>query len=212
MAITNLDELSAAVANWMERADLGPRIPEFIALAESRINRLLDAMLLEADVALAGVAGSRFIPLPAGVDQVKAFWIVRPGGRAPLAQANPDTLATDSAPGEPLQWAIDGPSIAFERPCAAAYAFQARIEGLLALTTSTPVNGVLTRWPDIYLFGVLAEAAPYMLDDERLAVFDAKFEKAIREVNRSERRKRGNVPLRTEAAHYSGRRFDIRRG
>ena len=41
MAISNYTELKTAVANWLDRDDLTDRIPEFIALAESRFNRLL---------------------------------------------------------------------------------------------------------------------------------------------------------------------------
>ena len=36
MAITTYTELETAVKNWLHRADLDSRIPEFIALAEAR--------------------------------------------------------------------------------------------------------------------------------------------------------------------------------
>ena len=38
MAITTYAELQAAAANWLVRADLTARIPEFIALALSLIH------------------------------------------------------------------------------------------------------------------------------------------------------------------------------
>ena len=48
MAISNYTELKTAVANWLDRDDLTDRIPEFIALAESRFNRLLRIRAMES--------------------------------------------------------------------------------------------------------------------------------------------------------------------
>ena len=41
MAISTFAELKTAAANWLDRSDLTDRIPEFIALAEARFNRIL---------------------------------------------------------------------------------------------------------------------------------------------------------------------------
>ena len=41
MAIGTFAELKTATANWLDRSDLTDRIPEFIALAEARFNRVL---------------------------------------------------------------------------------------------------------------------------------------------------------------------------
>ena len=48
MAISNYSELQTAVANWLDRDDLTARIPEFIALAEARFNRVLRLRSMEA--------------------------------------------------------------------------------------------------------------------------------------------------------------------
>jgi hypothetical protein len=47
MAITTYAELQAAAANWLVRGDLTARIPEFITLAEARLNRVLRARMAE---------------------------------------------------------------------------------------------------------------------------------------------------------------------
>jgi hypothetical protein len=41
MAISTYAELQTAAANWLGRADLTSRIPEFVALAEAKFNRTL---------------------------------------------------------------------------------------------------------------------------------------------------------------------------
>ena len=47
MAIGTYAELQTAVANWLDRDDLTDRIPEFIALAEAKMNRVLRISLME---------------------------------------------------------------------------------------------------------------------------------------------------------------------
>ena len=39
MALGTFTELKDAIADWLDRSDLTARIPDFIALAEARINR-----------------------------------------------------------------------------------------------------------------------------------------------------------------------------
>ena len=65
MAINTYATLQTAVANWLDRSDLTDRIPEFIALAEARMNRNLRlALMLNVDQTTLGgastlVAGTR---------------------------------------------------------------------------------------------------------------------------------------------------------
>jgi hypothetical protein len=40
MAINNYTELVAAIAEWLARDDLTARIPDFVTLAEAKINRV----------------------------------------------------------------------------------------------------------------------------------------------------------------------------
>src|SRR5215831_9409112 len=123
MAITNYSELQAAAANWLNRTDLSGsanRIPEFIDLAEARLNRDLKLRTMESDQAVATVAGSRFIALPSGYLEPLALFIERSTGREALTFV-PSRLETDGAAGEPQYWTVDGANIAFERPADQVY-------------------------------------------------------------------------------------------
>ena len=62
MAITTYDELKASIASWLNRDDLTAVIPDFIALAESSINRDLRhyKMVQRADATL----DSRYVQVP----------------------------------------------------------------------------------------------------------------------------------------------------
>ena len=75
MAISNYTELKTAVANWLDRDDLTDRIPEFIALAESRFNRLLRIRAMESKQTASTVAGQQNLALPARFIQMRNLQI-----------------------------------------------------------------------------------------------------------------------------------------
>ena len=143
MTITTYAELQAAAANWLVRADLTQRIPEFITLAEARLNRVLRARLAETEAMLTATVGSRTIPLPAGFAEPLALWIVSAGARTPLRFIEPRLLAASSLQGRPCSWSIDGANLAFDRPCDQAYGLVLRMLAKFALSVSAPTNGLL---------------------------------------------------------------------
>jgi hypothetical protein len=62
MAITTYTELQTAAGNWLNRTDLTSRLPEFIALAESRFNRILNTPEMETIATLSTTAESVALP------------------------------------------------------------------------------------------------------------------------------------------------------
>ena len=48
-----------------------------------------------------------------------------------------------------------------------------------ALTDSATTNWLLTANPDIYLFGALVEAEPYLKNDERMPMWTNRLDKAL---------------------------------
>ena len=64
MAIGTFDELKTAVANWLGRDDLTDRIPEFIALAEGRMNRTIFARAQEVRATATLTAEDAYTALP----------------------------------------------------------------------------------------------------------------------------------------------------
>lgn len=49
--------------------------------------------------------------------------------------------------------------------------------------TPTVTNGLLIRHPDIYFYGTLLESAPYMQHDERMPIWEKRYERAMAEAN-----------------------------
>ena len=195
MALTTYAQLKSAVADWLERSDLSDRVGDFITLAESRLNRVLRLRLMESDQSLAATPGSRMIALPVGFREPVALWLETAGGRRALSFVDAAGLEASASAGQPQHWTIDGGNLAFERPCDQAYGLTLRMLGRLALSDGAPSNAVLADYPDLYLFGALVEAAPYLRDAEMLSLFAARFEAALAEARMKEARSRALATL-----------------
>jgi len=212
MAITTYGELQAATANWLVRGDLVARIPEFIALAETRLNRVLRARLAEAEAALTAAPGGRTIPLPAGFAEPLALWIVQGTDRVALRFIEPSLLAATSLQGRPAIWSVDGANLAFDRPCDQAYPLVLRMLTKFALSDAAPTNALLSDSPDVYLFATLAEAGPFLRDGELAQAYEDRLSRAIAELNAKEARSRAPRTLATELPGRIETAFDITRG
>lgn len=198
MAITTYAELQAAAATWLVRADLTARIPEFIVLAEARLNRVLRARLAETEVALAAATGARSVPLPEGFTEPLRVWLERGGGREELPFIEASLIGASSLRGEPGAWTVDGANLAFDRPCDQAYALTLRMLRRFALSDTAPTNALLSGSPDVYLFATLSEAGPFLRDAELAGAYEAKLDRAIAELNAKDARSRAARRLVTE--------------
>ncbi|WP_340647534.1 hypothetical protein [Phenylobacterium sp.] len=198
MALSTYAELKAAIADWLERGDLADRTSDFIALAESRLNRVLRLRMMETEEVLTTTIGARTVTLPAAFREPIALWLQGPSGRTPLRFVDPAALSISTAAGGPQAWTLNAGAIAFDRPCDRAYSLALRMVGRLALSDAQPGNAVLTDYPDLYLFGALVEAAPYLRDAELLSLFMARFEAALTEARAKEARGKALATLGVE--------------
>lgn len=200
MAITTYAELQAAAANWLVRRDLSFRIPEFIALAEARLNRKVRKRQAEVESNLTGVPGSRFINLPAAFAEAVQCWIVTDGQREGLDYREPALSDAIAVASRPRYWGIDGPNLAFEAPCDQAYSLVLRYLAKYALSDAAPTNTLLTDAPDVYLFATLAEAGPFLRDNELASNYEAKLGRAIQELNTKDNRSKSMQAIQLEPA------------
>lgn len=184
MAITTYTELQTAVGNWLGRSDLTSRIPEFIALAEPKIRRNLRDRVVRTQGTL--TAGNDTLSPAASFKQVVSLALNESSYMYPLRPVAPNQLALlkTSGSGRPTAYAVVGGVIHFDIVPAAAYAYVlVYVDGLTALSGGNPTNNVLSNSPDIYMYGALLEAAPYLEHDQRVPLWSQAFEKAISEEN-----------------------------
>jgi hypothetical protein len=111
---------------------------------------------------------------------------------------DPAHLDVDTTSGQPRGWTIDGTTLAFDRPCDAAYSFPLRYLAKFALSDASPTNALLTDYPDAYLFATLAEAAPFLRDADLASAYESKLTRAIAEINAKDARSRAQQTLSSE--------------
>ena len=111
MSITTYTELQQAIADWLERADLTARIPDFIALFEATANRRLRLRQPEAVAILTPTSGVAALP----ADFLGARRVTWTGpSRVELEYVQPSYLqaAYPAAPaGVPRVYTIEGATL-----------------------------------------------------------------------------------------------------
>ena len=179
MAITTYSELKTAIADWLNRDDLTSTIPHFIALAEAQMNRTIRhrKMVTRSTATL----DTPYFAVPADWQENIRF-LLNTNPVTPLLYVTPEQLIEDqqkySAAGQPLFYTMVGQQFEVlpspDGSYSAELLYYAKIP---SLSDSATTNWLLTESPDIYLYGALAQSAPYLKEDERLQVWAALYQK-----------------------------------
>jgi hypothetical protein len=187
MALTSYDELQAAVARTLRRTDLDADIPDFVTLAEARMNRRLRvrAMAQRASATLS----QPYSAAPSDFLGVQTFTLEGDPPRV-LHYLTPDQMEGQArgGAGTPQRFTVVGGELRFDpapgAPVTGNLTYWARIP---ALSGSAPSNWVLERHPDAYLYGALAASAPFLRADDRLATWATLFLTALDDIEASDR-------------------------
>lgn len=168
--IQSFDDLKGAVGRWLHRSDLATPAEDFIALFEARANRNLRVRQMEATYSQSVTAQRNALPVG---------WLEMIG--KPTVGGKPQDFITrdqfklldGTIPAfESGYFSIFGSSIALNVDVSAgvtlAYDYYTKIPSLSA---SAQTNWLITDGPDIYLYGSLLEAAPYLKDDPRIEIW-----------------------------------------
>ena len=186
MAIGTFAELKTAAANWLDRSDLTARIPEFITLAEARFNRILRTRDMETvSTAISTAAGTREYSLPTGFVQMKEFHLTT-DPLTPLAYITPEMMTriwAGSGRGKPEVFTIIADNVRLgPNPDAVYTTSMLYYKTFTALSDAATTNDMLTNNPDVYLYGVLLEAEPFIMNDERVQLWGMAFKQAIDDI------------------------------
>ena len=199
MAISTFAELKTAAANWLDRSDLTDRIPEFIALAEARFNRVLRIRDMETvSTAISTTAGTREYSLPTGFVQMKEFHLTT-DPITPLSYITPEMMSrmwAGSTTGKPMVFTIIADNVRLgPSPDAVYTTSMLYYKTFTALSDSNTTSEMLTNNPDVYLYGTLLEAEPFIMNDERVPLWLAAFEKAVSDIQNQDNKDRHSGSL-----------------
>ena len=202
MSITSYTTLKSAIADWLLRDDLTAVIPSFISLAEAKFNRRI------RDYRMVKRANAEF---DAGYAAVPADWLqtvrfqLNTSPITTLEYVTPDQAAEEVrryvAAGQPRFFTVIGKQFqlvpAPDGTIQGELTYHAKIP---ALSDSVADNWLLDVAPDVYLYGALMEAAPYLDDAEKMGVWANLLEQAMQALRiEGERSSIGSSSLRMRA-------------
>ena len=211
MALGTFTELKDAIADWLDRSDLTARIPDFIALAEARINREIRIRPMEVRSTMETTSGQQYFNLPGGYIQMRNIQL-NTNPTTPLEYITPemlDRLYGSSTTGKPRAYTLIGDEIQLAPIPDSAYtlemAFYEKFTALGDGTSGTVTNNWLTtNAPDILLYGALMEAEPFIKNDERVAVWLNGYGNAIDKLQKADQRDRHSGSAMRVRNIYSG--------
>ncbi len=194
MAISTFAELKTATANWLDRSDLTDRVPEFIALAEARFNRILRIRDMETvSTAISTTGGTREYSLPTGFVQMKEFHLTT-DPLTPLAYITPEMMTrlwAGSSSGKPEVFTVIADNVRLgPSPDAVYTTSMLYYKTFTALSDDATTNDMLTNNPDVYLYGTLLEAEPFIMNDERVQLWATAFKQAIDDIQNQDNKDR----------------------
>jgi hypothetical protein len=176
MAFENYTTLKSDIADWLNREDLTAQIPAFIRLFEARANRVLRTHdMVKRSTAL---TDNGYFSVPS--DWLETIALLLTSGSLPqplefVSIEQSFALRAQNRNGLPTHYThMDGKFFLIPSPATETNLELVYRGSVPALTTDAPVNWLLTRSPDLYLFGALSEAEPYLKNDERVALWQSK--------------------------------------
>jgi hypothetical protein len=180
MALSNYSDLLSAVSGWLNRgSDLDTRIPDFIKLAEAEFNRKLRT--LEMEITSTATLTGDAIAVPTDFLGLRSIKI----DNTALEYVAPSEIYDNEATGSyPTRYTVTDGQFVF-RPAPSSGSVEIAYYGALpALTVSNTTNWLMTRWPDLYLFAVCAQAEFYVWNDPRVPLWKARAEEIMEQINR----------------------------
>ena len=196
MAITTKAELHTAVANWLNRSDLTSRIPEFIALAEASLNRNLRTrdMLTRATTS----TNAQYDALPSDFQEMLNVELTSTAPPRRLLYATSDRSddyreQNSNKTGIPVHYTIEGLTLQLNPTPDASYTVQMNYYQTipaLAAKADSDANWLLLAHPDVYLYGTLVQASPYLMDPQSAQMWDGLLARSMEELRMSDDKSR----------------------
>ena len=203
MPLATYADLTSAIAGWVDRSDLTSRIPDFVSICESRVNRKLRVREMQAEANVSLVAGTRTAALPSDFAEVRRLYLDTSPIRH-LEYISPADywkryLSTQT--GKPDVFSIEGSNLVFGKIPDAAYTGKLLYyRNLPALSSSA--HGVFVSNPDLYLYGSLVAAEPFLKNDKRFPLWESQFNNILMELEQQSSRAQGSMRIRDDSNPY----------
>jgi hypothetical protein len=183
--ITNFTTLVSTVADYLNRQDLSAQIPTFIQLAEADLNTRLRCR--EMIVRATTTNDDEYVRLP--LDFLEGINLQLVGGQSPLRYITLDEADIVNARqgyNAPTFYSLMNGAIELVPPPATGVDVEIEMVyygKITALSEANQTNWLLLKAPDVYLYGALVHAAPFLMDDQRISVFGSFYSQRVEALN-----------------------------
>lgn len=188
--------LKTTVASYLARSDLTAMIPDFIRLAELRLQRDLRIrqMLTVAQATTTG--GISTVGVPSDFLEMRDIHIVSNPVRT-LSYEAPNSFYRNTRSAEsgvPNSYTVLADDMQFAPIPDSTYTLQMLYYAKPPVLSDTNASNVfLANTPDALLYGALGEAEPYLMNDARLQVWAALYDRAV-----------NSISVADQSSEYSG--------
>lgn len=206
MSLDSYTNLKAEIADWLNRQDLTAQIPTFIRLTEAQVERMLRVreMITRSYATLTG----QYIALPLDYLALSNVQL----NTNPVQQLQyvtnhelDNVRARKEAADRPLYYSIVGDSIEVAPIPDDSYEIEIIYYAEIPKLTDTvqETNWLLDKHPDLYLYGSLMNAAPYLENDQRVQVWGQALSGILEDIRvADERSKAAGSPLKMRIKPY----------
>ncbi len=181
--ITNYATLQSAIADYLNRQDLVAQIPMFIQFCEADLNTRLRCR--EQIIRAEALSDAEFVQLPG--DWLEAVNLQIVDGTSPLRFVTldeADIIVKEQRYDRVVAYSLMNGAIELVPPPTDDVEIEMVYYGKIpALSNVNTTNWLLTKAPDVYLYGALTHAAPFLVDDQRIAVFGSFYGQRVQALN-----------------------------
>lgn len=212
MSIDTFAKLQSEVLDTLNRTDLVADVTEYtpgtiegaviraISKSERRIVRRLRTREFETSTTFNATAGQETVTIPTDFMMAKTF-IVNQSPLVVLTSKDMTQFLNDnpsSTTGVPRDYATYGTTFSLRPipqtavPLKLFYYYQPT-----PLSTSNTSNALLTKYPDLLLYGALIEVTAHVENDDRIQLWKGAFDEAIKDITDDNTLNRwSGVPIR----------------
>lgn len=183
MSLDNFTDLKSSITDFIRRdgdTALVAAVPDLIILAEAQFNRDIRHRSMEVTTDLTLTAAVQTVALPTDYIEARAV-VLQTSPLRIMSYVTPvqlDTNWSSGASGVPTEYTVIGANMKVGQIPDSGYTveltYYQRIPDLATNTT----NWLMTSHPDMYLYGSLLQAAPYIGDDERIPIWASYYDRA----------------------------------
>lgn len=198
MSISTFGELKSAVALWLNRPDLTAYIPDFVRLAEQRINyggaephQTQPLRIPAMQTRATGTITASAIAFPTRFLEPIRIAGSSGGVKWSLQYVAPERYSEHSnSSGVPTVYTVMNNSILTSGTGAASYILD-YYQAFANLSADADTNWLLTNAPGVYLYGTLIESSPFLKDMSMMPAWLSAFKASIAAINRATNRQGG---------------------